>query len=126
MEENDNVGGIKKKTLMVIFGVSGFLIFIYIISLILNALLNKKTYAWPPWVGKCPDYWTTSTDSSGQTICTKSISNPNGLDTKCDPLMDKYVGDTNNIINMTNITDTDKCNWSKNCNISWENIDNKC
>ena len=126
MDENATVGGIKKEALYWIFGIACTLVFLYILAIILDALLNKKTYMWPPWVGKCPDYWTTSTDSEGNTICTKNPLNSNGLDKICDPISQNYVSGNSNIIKMTDVSDTDKCNWAKNCSISWENIDNKC
>lgn len=126
MNENENSGGINKEAIKVIFGVAFILILFYIISLIFDALSNKKTYNWPPWVGKCPDYWTTSTDSEGNTICTKNPINPNGLNQLCEPIIQNYVDSNPNIIKMNDVSDTDKCNWSKNCNVSWENIDNKC
>lgn len=108
----------------VISSVAGAIVFLYIIMLILAALMNKKTFIWPPWVSECPDYWITSKDSKGQIRCTKNPLNKNGLDKMCPPLLDRY--ETDGSLNMDGVSDIDKCSWARECKVTWDNINNKC
>lgn len=126
-----STGGLDPDALNVILATAGVLVLIYIIALIASSLSSRPEYKWPPWKSKCPDYWSTSKDSSGNIICTKSQQNPNGLNQRCAPFSTNtsngfYVGSGSNIINMSGATRSDKCAWSKQCNVIWENIDNKC
>ena len=126
-----SIGGLNPDALNVILATAGILVLIYIIALIVSSLSSRPEYNWPPWKSKCPDYWSTSKDSSGNIICTKSRENPNGINSRCAPFSTNssngyYVGSGSNIINMTNASQQDKCNWAKECNVIWENVDNKC
>jgi hypothetical protein len=121
-------GALNPKALNMILIISGVLVFLYVIALIVSSLTKSTTYPWPPWKSHCPDYWSTSKDSNGNIICTKSLENPNGLNQRCSPLVENgsYIGNGPNMVNLSGLSMSEKCNWAKNCNILWENVDNQC
>jgi len=128
MEDEMPSGGLDPKAMNIILGIAGFLVFLYIIALIVQAVTSKTTYTWPPWKSKCPDYWSTSRNSNGDIICTKDPHNKNGLDQRCSPLSQNgaYVGNSADVVNMQGLSVPQQCEWAKNCQVIWENVDNKC
>lgn len=128
MEYEMPSGGLDPKAMNIILGIAGFLVLLYIIALIVQAATRKTSYSWPPWKSKCPDYWSTSRNSNGDIICTKDPRNKNGLDQRCSPLLENgsYVGNSANVVNMQGLSVPQQCEWAKNCQVIWENVDNKC
>ena len=122
------MSSLRPEAMNVILITAGVLVFIYILALILSSLKKDSTYKWPPWKSQCPDYWSTSRDNSGNIICTKSKANPNGLNQRCSPLSENgaYVGNSSNVVNMSGLSLNQKCEWAKNCQVLWENVDDKC
>ena len=80
---------------------------------------SKKSEAWPPIVGACPDYWI---DLSGNG---ESCFNSHKLG-KCNLPGDG--NDNNNTMNFNQSpfnTDTGNCSkykWAKNCQVTWDGI----
>lgn len=74
---------------------------------------TRSTLNYPPAVSSCPDYFIVADD--------KSCVDANGLNTKsgCSPLPDfssaTYSGSGG---------DKNKCEWAKNCNLTWDGITN--
>lgn len=127
-DDGTSSGGLDPKAMNIILGIAGGLVFIYIIALIINAATRKTKYKWPPWKSQCPDYWSTSRNSNGDIICTKDPHNKNGSNQRCEPLSSAgaYIGNSANVVNMSGFDINQKCNWAKNCQVIWENVDNKC
>lgn len=128
MSDEVSSGGLDPKAMNIIIGIAGGLAFIYIIALIIQAATSRTSYSWPPWKSQCPDYWVTSRNSSGDIICTKDPHNVNGSNTRCEPLASAgaYIGNSANSVNMQGFDVNQKCEWAKSCQVSWENVDNKC
>jgi hypothetical protein len=98
-----------------------FIIFIvgYIIFKIYSIYKSKQDKDFPPWSSECPDLW----EVVGKNKCknTKNLGNCS-LKEDGSTLMDfskeaLFTGEE---------SDFYKCQWAKNCNVSWEGIDNLC
>ena len=111
-------GGLEPQALGFVFGTAGILVLLYIVSSIISALSSNNSDTWPPWQSRCPDYWTTSKNEDGDTICTMSSSNPNG-NSECSS-MDYAVNGDPKIVNMSNISKSEKCAWANTCNVTWD------
>ena len=110
--------GLDSQALAFVFGTAGVLVILYIVSSVLSSLNKNNSYTWPPWKSQCPDYWTTSKNEDGDTICTMNISNPNG-DIKCSNT-DYTVNGDPKMVNMSNISKSEKCAWANTCNVTWD------
>tara|TARA_B110000211_G_C13968532_1_gene503876 strand:- start:143 stop:487 length:345 start_codon:yes stop_codon:yes gene_type:complete len=94
---------------------------VYYYRQISNWAVEQKNLTWPVKIANCPDYWNeksdgtcenvmmlpTATCSSGGEEPLKTVNFQGGV----------YLGEEG---------DVKKCNWSKQCNTSWEGIDNLC
>ena len=82
--------------------------------IIIGVLLYNKQYdiKFPPEIGNCPDYYVSGPNGAcANTIGLKTL-NPN-----CNtPNFRSYTGEG---------ADKNKCNWSKQCGVTWDGITNK-
>jgi len=86
------------------------LLFIFFIYLIIKIYLNKGILKNPPIPSMCPNYYIPK-NIMGRKICkARHIYNVNENCEKVD---------------ITNLTQEDKCKWSKDCDVYWEGITNK-
>jgi hypothetical protein len=96
----------------------GFII-AYIIYKVYKVIQDKKEKQFPPWSSECPDHW----EVVGKNICknSKNIGNcslkEDGSNIMDFSKEDLFTGDKGKFF---------KCEWAKNCNVSWEGIDNLC
>lgn len=86
------------------------ILIIYFIFLYIKIILNRKK-KYPPVNAECPNYYTPM-NKLGRTFC------------KVRPIYKKYSNNCD-IIDITDMTELEKCNWSRECDIYWEGITNK-
>ena len=84
---------------------------IYFIFIIIKIFLNNRKIKFPPINAECPNYYIPE-NKLGRKFC------------KARPIY-KIYNDKCDIIDITNMTELEKCNWSRQCDIYWEGITNK-
>ena len=82
---------------------------------VLGILLYNKSVSsmWPPETGGCPDYYTATSNNICQNIIQLPVSNSN-----CN------TGDFSSSIWQGKAGNARKCNWAKECGVSWDGITN--
>ena len=87
------------------------ILIIYYIFITIKIILNNRNIKYPPVESKCPNYF-----------IPKNILNR----VVCEA---RPIYDINNIncesVDITDLSQEEKCEWSKLCNIYWEGITNK-
>lgn len=94
----------------IIFSMSLILI-IYFIFIIIKVMIFNRNIKYPPVKSKCPNYFLPE-KKMGREFC-KARPMYKIYNSKCD------------IIDTTDMTEAEKCEWSQTCNIYWEGITNK-
>ena len=87
------------------------LLILYFIFIIIKIYRNSKNLKFPPIDAECPNYYIPE-NNFGRKFC-KARAIYKIYDTNCD------------IVDVTDMTELEKCNWSRQCNIYWEGITNK-
>jgi len=103
------------KTLLFLSVVIGYVIY----SVYKTIKASTKNSLFPPWPSECPDHW----EVVGKDKCknVKNIGNCSTSD-QGSTVMDFskeeiFKGDDSLYF---------KCQWSHNCNVTWEGVDNQC
>lgn len=88
-----------------------------------NVYKNNNSYAqskkdnWPPYKSSCPDYW----KSIGNNTCenTHNIGVPECLKNGHQSVR----GIKEKRVSFQDVSEEDKCSWSKKCEVPWEGVD---
>lgn len=94
----------------IIFSMSLILI-IYFIFIIIKMVLFNRNIKYPPVKSQCPNYFMPE-NKMGRNFC------------KARPVY-KIYNSSCDVVDITDMTEAEKCEWSKTCDIYWEGITNK-
>lgn len=88
----------------------------YSIYIITKNLKKEKKEKFPKIIAKCPDYWEIVDNNKCKNI--KKIG-------KCN-IDDNSIMEFKDDIYKNRYSNYFKCQWAKNCGVSWHGIDSKC
>lgn len=90
--------------------VMSLILVIYFIFIIIKIYFNRKI-KFPPLDAECPNYYIPE-NKLGRKFCTAK------------PIYKIYTENCD-MVDVTDMTELEKCNWSRECDVYWEGITNK-